>query len=176
MKQLSFFDDDATVPAVVESKAPVLVIHNWKLFVDGASRNNPGPSGGGYCIFKDGVMVKQGGYFFGIKTNNQAEYLALLLGLFFIEPLINLGDHVVIVADSELLVRQVNGIYKVKNVLLQRLHLLACQEVKQFGARVMHTLRHDNKDADKMANKGVDDKKFPPKKFLEKLTQYEIAF
>ena len=54
----------------------------WKLFIDGASRNNPGRSGAGVYLLKNEKPVYQEGFYLGIKTNNEAEYLALLLGVF----------------------------------------------------------------------------------------------
>src|SRR5579872_1960103 len=93
----------------------------WTLFVDGASRNNPGPSGAGMYIEKDGVLVIKDGYFLGIKTNNQAEYLALLLGLFMVAEHMHGKDQLRIISDSQLLVRQLMGVYKVRQPHLQRL-------------------------------------------------------
>jgi Ribonuclease HI len=60
-------------------------VHYFKLFVDGASRNNPGQAGVGIYLLKDGEPVEKQGLYVGVKTNNQAEYLALLLGLLFLK-------------------------------------------------------------------------------------------
>ena len=77
MKQLDLFNNDQQSPT---TKKPSV----WALFVDGASRNNPGPSGAGIYIEKDNILEIKEGYYLGIKTNNQAEYLALVLGLFIV--------------------------------------------------------------------------------------------
>ena len=111
MKQLFLFDDlDNTQESSVKKKSIL-----WQLYVDGASRNNPGPSGAGLCIFKDGEVAEKHGFYLGKRTNNQAEYLALLLGIFFLKKQISGGDFVEIVSDSQLLVRQLLGAYRVKN-------------------------------------------------------------
>ena len=59
-------------------------IHTWAIHIDGASRNNPGKAGAGVVMKKDGEVVSREGFYLGIKTNNQAEYYALLLSLFFV--------------------------------------------------------------------------------------------
>jgi len=175
MKQLSIMTDDNQHDATDRATHAVVPINQWQLFVDGASRNNPGPSGGGFCIFKNNEMVHQNGFFLGIKTNNQAEYLALLLGIFFLEPLQEAKDNVAIFADSELLVRQLNGIYKVKEPQLRQLHACAHQQLHELRATLSHVLRDKNKQADKMANLGIDSKIAPPDAFLQKLSLYALS-
>lgn len=150
-------------------------LHHWLLFVDGASRNNPGPSGAGIYILKDDILVIKEGYYLGIKTNNQAEYLALVLGLFILSEHVVPGDQVRIISDSQLLVRQLMGIYKVKQPHLQPLHALCKKRMNALGATVSHVLRHENTDADAMANQGVDFKIYPPKKYIALLHTYDIV-
>ena len=146
----------------------------WTLFVDGASRNNPGPSGAGIYIEKDGVLVIKDGYFLGVKTNNQAEYLALLLGLFMVAEHMHGNDQLRIISDSQLLVRQLMGIYKVRQPHLQRLHAVCKEKMENLGAEIFHVLREENTQADEMANHGVDSKIFPPKQYLAQLKHYDI--
>jgi len=146
----------------------------WKLFVDGASRNNPGPSGAGIYIEKDGVLVIKEGYYLGIKTNNQAEYLALLLGLFVVAEQMGSGDTLALVSDSQLLVRQLSGIYKVRQSHLLPLHALCKQIMHKLGATIVHVLRDQNSEADAMANHGVDSKQFPPKHYIALLKNHDI--
>jgi ribonuclease HI len=146
----------------------------WKLFVDGASRNNPGPSGAGMYIEKDGILEIKEGYYLGIKTNNQAEYLALLFGLFILEEHLHAGDIVQIISDSQLLVRQVTGIYKVRQPHLQPLHALCNTYIKKLGATVAHVLRDQNTQADAMANYGIDCKHSPSKKYIALLQAHDI--
>lgn len=129
----------------------------WQLFVDGASRNNPGPAGAGIYLTKDHKKEFAHGFFLGTKTNNQAEYLALLIGLIIVLPKINY-DHLQIVSDSLLLVNQLNGIYRVKNPELQVLHHKILNLLKNVSYDVIHVLREKNKLADEMANFGIDHK------------------
>ena len=148
--------------------------HNWTLFVDGASRNNPGPSGAGIYLLKDAILVTKCGYYLGIKTNNEAEYLALLLGLCVVEEHIQIGDTIHIISDSQLLVRQLNGIYKVKQPHLKILHMASNKKMMKLGATISHVLRAENSEADSMANQGVDLKQLPPKNYIMQLNYYDI--
>lgn len=163
MKQLDLFGDNKVEKNV------------WTLFVDGASRNNPGPSGAGIYILKNNILFIKCGYYLGIKTNNQAEYLALLLGLFIVSEHSQAGDDVRIVSDSLLMVRQIMGVYRVKQPHLQPLHAACQQQLRKLKATISHTLRAGNSEADEMANQGVDSKIVPPKNYLEKLKHYDIA-
>ena len=122
MKQLLLFPDNQ---AGSSEQMPVLSI--WKLYIDGASRNNPGPAGAGVYIVRDDLVARTAAVFLGKKTNNEAEYFALLLGLFELTTMVQQNDLVIIVSDSQLLVRQISGIYKVKEPRLQSLHALAKQ-------------------------------------------------
>src|SRR5262245_9993408 len=149
MKQLDIFAQDTD-----SSSAAI----QWKLFVDGASRNNPGPSGAGIYLLKDAQTFLKKGFSLGSKTNNQAEYLALLLGLFYVTQYKRMQDKLHVIADSELLVKQVKGEYKVRNPELQKLHTLASSMIKKTNAVVMHVLRTDNHVADAMANQGIDER------------------
>jgi ribonuclease HI len=146
----------------------------WKLFVDGASRNNPGPSGAGMYIEKNNIAEIKEGYYLGIKTNNQAEYLALLFGLFLLEEHLGSDDTIQIISDSQLLVRQLHGVYKVRHSHLQPLHALCKQYIHKLGATVAHVLRDENTQADAMANYGIDCKNNPPKKYIALLKQHDI--
>lgn len=150
-------------------------IARWTLFVDGASRKNPGPSAAGMYIEKDGVLFIKDGYFLGIKTNNQAEYLALLLGLFMVQEHMHKDDLLHIVSDSQLLVRQLQGIYKVKQPHLQPLYMVCKEIMRKHGATIAHVLRDQNTQADAMANYGVDSKKLPPKQYITLLKNYGIV-
>lgn len=147
----------------------------WTLFVDGASRNNPGPSGAGIYLEKDGTLFIKDGYYLGIKTNNQAEYLALLLGLFIVAEHVKKDEKVHIISDSQLLVRQLTGVYKVRQPHLQHLHALCKEAMHLLGATIDHVMRDQNSEADAMANHGVDCKKFPPKQYSALLKNYDIV-
>jgi ribonuclease HI len=124
---------------------------------DGASRGNPGPAGVGVSIRVDGEAEAREFYaYIGETTNNVAEYKALLLGLGEAEKLG--AASVTVLADSELLVRQLNGQYKVKAEGLRPLFLEASRRLRGFpSVRVAHVRREENKDADRLANKAIDE-------------------
>ncbi len=148
---------------------PKSVVGVWKLYIDGASRNNPGPSGVGiYLIHKDTPKDQQG-YYLGIKTNNQAEYLALVVGIICARPYIQ-NDPIDIISDSQLLVRQMTGQYRVKNPELQKLQKIAFALLEDIEYRFCHVLREKNKEADALANLGVD-KKIPLPEEIKKLLE-----
>ncbi len=149
--------------------------HTWTVFIDGASRNNPGKSGAGVFMQKDGETVCAEGFYLGIKTNNQAEYLALLLALYFIDCFASADDTIRIASDSELLVKQMAGIYRIKNEGLRPLHALAKRYLERYPIELYHVLRDSNKQADALANKGVDSKKTVPDAFKELLKQHHIS-
>ncbi len=125
------------------------------LRTDGGSRGNPGPAGAGFVIESDGEIVCRGGRFLGSQTNNVAEYEALIWGL---ENVSAMGfSQVTVYADSELLVKQVNGVYRVKNEGLKPLCRRAVSLLKGFSkTRVEHVRREQNTDADEMANLAMD--------------------
>lgn len=149
-------------------------INYWKLYIDGASRNNPGPAGVGIYLLKNDKLAVKKGCYIGTKTNNQAEYMALLLGLFYAKKYICSNDLLLIISDSQLLVRQLEGSYKVKNPELMTLYRLAKKLLHGIHYNVLHVLREDNKEADQMANIGIDSKKKLPKEFINILQSYEI--
>ncbi len=150
-------------------------VYYWKLFVDGASRNNPGPAGAGVFVLRDEKEFYKAGYFLGKKTNNQAEYLALLLGIFYIRKNMCPEDLIVIVSDSLLLVKQLKGEYRVKNGGLKPLYSLAKKLLEGLNVSLTHVLREENKEADEQANNGVDHKHKVPQDFLDLLQSYDIS-
>lgn len=149
--------------------------HTWTVYIDGASRSNPGKSGAGVYIKKDEEVVVKEGFYLRIKTNNQAEYFGLLLGLFFVKQYANPGDVIRIISDSELLVKQMLGAYRVKNSGLQPLYTLAQQWFILLNPDILHVLRSDNKEADALANKGIDTQKVPPAAFIKELASHGIS-
>ncbi len=128
-----------------------LIIH-----VDGASRGNPGTAGAG-AILKNiqGGVLKKLRRFLGKATNNVAEYEALILAL---KESSAMGvKKVYLHADSELVVKQVLGIYKVKNETLKKLHAEVLSLLKNFTEfKIRHVPREQNKEADKLANEAID--------------------
>lgn len=173
MKQLNVFD---TIDVIIEPHMVSLPQkgHKFQLFVDGASRNNPGPSAVGIYLLKDGVLACQHGFYVGIKTNNQAEYLAFLVGLFYVADYYQDGDELQVIADSQLMVMQVTNKYKVTNAALKPLHALAQKMAHMYQARVEHVLRAGNKHADAMANHGLDNRIPLPDAFIELLQSHGI--
>jgi len=123
---------------------------------DGGSRGNPGPAAAGVVIFdKKKKVLFQGGFFLGSATNNVAEYSALLRGLELAQQLG--GTDLQVFCDSELIVKQVNGEYRVKNAQLKNYHNQIVSLLSQFPqATVRHVYRSDNQDADAMVNQSLD--------------------
>ena len=127
-----------------------------KLFTDGGARGNPGPAAYGYVIeADDGTVLAAHGEKIGVATNNVAEYRALIAGL---EKAVELAvPEVEVVSDSELLVRQMTGVYRVKNEALRELSLEAAQLARRIG-RVTYTAvrREHNELADRLVNEALD--------------------
>lgn len=128
----------------------------WLVMIDGAARGNPGPAGCGAVICDDkGAVVRELSRYLGHATNNVAEYEALVMGL---EALIELKrNRIVVQSDSQLLVRQLNGEYRVKDEKLSLLYQRATGLLRQFNSyRIVHVRRELNKAADRLANRGID--------------------
>ena len=123
-----------------------------ELFTDGGSRGNPGEAGGGVFLITDKGVVKKSIYF-GKKTNNEAEYLALIEGLKLAKQY---GEKIKIYMDSQLIVRQIKGVYKVKNERLHPLYSSVMILLKHFSWEITHVLREKNKEADYLANLAMD--------------------
>lgn len=123
---------------------------------DGGSRGNPGPAGYGAVIEgSGGEVVAKLSEFLGRQTNNYAEYKGLLAVLGW--ALANGARHLRVVSDSELMVRQMKGIYKVKHPGLRPLWDEAQRLSRQLdGFEIRHTLRGGNKEADRLANEAMD--------------------
>lgn len=129
----------------------VLVIHT-----DGAARGNPGPAGAGWVVeTMSGDLIEEGCAYLGELTNNQAEYEALLHALRSVE--IGPDTRIELHADSELMVRQLNGQYRVKNEELRPRFEAACHALSLAGEyRIFHVRRGDNAHADELANRAID--------------------
>lgn len=126
------------------------------LYTDGAARGNPGPAGAGaYICTEDGTCVAEIAEYLGETTNNVAEYQGLLFGL---RKLVDLGaKEVEILADSELMVRQLNGQYKVKHPNLIPLYREARGLLSQIpSVTIKHVRREQNPEADRLSNEAID--------------------
>ncbi|MFN8062943.1 MAG: ribonuclease HI family protein [Vicinamibacterales bacterium] len=126
-------------------------------YTDGGSRGNPGPAGFGVRIeTADGVLVAELQGSLGLATNNVAEYRGLIAALSW---LVDAGHaDVTVRSDSELLVKQMRGEYRVKHANLQPLHAEAQRLVGRLGrVRFEHVRRESNRDADRLANLAMDE-------------------
>ena len=127
-----------------------------RLFTDGGSRGNPGPAAYAFVLeAEDGTVLDSRGQTIGVATNNVAEYAALVAGL---ERAVEVGvDELEVVSDSELLVKQMRGEYRVKNRALQDLFLDASHHARKIR-RVTYTAvrREHNELADSLVNEALD--------------------
>jgi ribonuclease HI len=127
-----------------------------RLFTDGGSRGNPGPAAYAFVLeAEDGTVLDARGEAIGVATNNVAEYSALVAGL---ERAVEVGvDELEVVSDSELMVKQMRGEYKVKNRALQDLFLDASRLGRKIR-RVTYTAvrREHNELADSLVNEALD--------------------
>src|SRR5215831_17852623 len=137
----------------LQEKTPA---HYLIAYTDGGARGNPGPSGYGVVIKDEsGRRVAALSEYLGHQTNNFAEYQGLIAAL---EYTLEHGPKAVkVISDSELLVRQIKGIYKVKNPTMQDLHARAKELIAQLEwFSIGHALREHNQEADRLANDAMD--------------------
>jgi len=127
------------------------------VYVDGGSHGNPGPAGVGIliCCGDDGTVLYEGGVFIGRATSNVAEYRGLLAGLAAARRLN--ADQVEVASDSQLLVRQMTGLYRVRNAALRLLFEQARVLVGKFHkCSFRHIRREENARADALANQAIN--------------------
>ena len=127
--------------------------------IDGGARGNPGPAAYGVVIRNpQGKIIAELSDYLGIQTNNFAEYSGLLAALDYAtrEQIRALR----VISDSELLVRQMNGQYKVSSPALKELYLRAKSAARALESfKIEHVLRHNNKDADRLVNQVLDSRR-----------------
>jgi ribonuclease HI len=126
------------------------------LYTDGGARGNPGPAAYGYVLeADDGTVLAAHGERIGVATNNVAEYRALIAGL---EKALELGlDEVGVVSDSELLVKQMTGEYRVKNAALKKLNDEAERVARRVGDVSYTAVRREHNElADRLVNEALD--------------------
>ncbi|OGL36573.1 hypothetical protein A3F38_00310 [Candidatus Saccharibacteria bacterium RIFCSPHIGHO2_12_FULL_48_21] len=144
-------------PSVGDTPTMAMLLDEAKLYTDGGSRGNPGHSACAFVICKlDDSVVEKSGYYMGIATNNQAEYYGMKIGL---ERARDLGiDKVTLYSDSQLVVNQMNGLYKVKNQELAPLHA-ELKEISSSFSKVqfVYIPREVNKIADSEVNRILDE-------------------
>jgi ribonuclease HI len=134
------------------------------LFTDGASRGNPGPSGIGFLLFDGIKKILDGSYYLGNATNNIAEIEAILISLYIIKKE-NITKELIIKSDSLLLINQFKGLYKIKNERLKIAHLLFKKNFADLNIFFIHIEREYNKEADLLANKGIDEEILLPEEY-----------
>jgi ribonuclease HI len=126
------------------------------IFVDGASKGNPGPSSiGAVLLGKDGETVKTLSEFIGTATNNTAEYFALIFAL---QEAVALGaKRVTVKTDSQLMARQFSGEYETREPHVKMLYKLVKRLAKYFDeCTVTHIPREENREADRLANRAIE--------------------
>ena len=128
-----------------------------KIYIDGGSRGNPGPAAVGVVVFDETKHeLHRYGAPIGVRSNNYAEYRALIEALTYLE-LKKIRKMTTIYSDSELVVRQMNGEYKVKNDTLKALHQKARNLIDRIGTvRIRHIPRSENHIADLIVNRVLD--------------------
>lgn len=127
-----------------------------RIFTDGACRGNPGPGGAGAVLYDGkGKIVGEVSEYLGTTTNNQAEYAALIRALEEAKKL--KGTDLTICADSQLLVRQLQGRYRVKHPGLIPLFRKIRELLNSFDqTTIKHVYREENTEADRLANEAID--------------------
>ncbi len=130
-----------------------------EIYTDGASRGNPGPAGAGvHILLGDGTAIDRK-KFLGKTTNNVAEYAALILGLTTLKER-NLFQPLKIYSDSQLMVCQLNGTYKIRKAHLRKLAGKVSALLKLFPSyEIIHVPRELNRRADKLANEAINESK-----------------
>jgi ribonuclease HI len=126
------------------------------MFADGGSRGNPGPAASGAVVFDEGgAVLREVGTYLGVATNNVAEWTGLVTGL---EAALELGvDDLAVRLDSELVVKQISGAYRVKHEGLIPLHAKAKALLRKFArVDVQHVRRKENAAADALVNQVLD--------------------
>ena len=132
-----------------------LIIHT-----DGGSRGNPGPAASGFVVEMGGKEVYKGSKYLGKQTNNVAEYSAVIIALEWLSlsPFTAHCSQITFFLDSELVVKQINGIYKVKDETLKILVAKIIEMLKMYSVKVTfkNVPREQNKEADLLVNQELD--------------------
>ncbi len=141
-------------------------MQKYKVFTDGGARGNPGPAGIGVVVYsQDGKVVKRIAKYIGETTNNQAEYKAVIEALSYFQSdsrqLIADSISVDFYLDSQLIVEQMNGRYKIKNEGLKPLYFEIREKIMELGGAITfaHVPREQNKEADALVNEALDNRK-----------------
>lgn len=149
--------------AVKSPRTSTRGVTGYTVHVDGGSRGNPGPSAAAFIVRDEqGSTIHQQGVALGRLTNNQAEYHGVLAALQWLSRAAtgnsSAPESILIVLDSELLVKQMTGLFKIKSPELRRLAIQAKTLERSLGIPVQyrHVRREENSDADRLVNKTLD--------------------
>jgi len=154
MNNVLFVDDLNGISIIKEKSADSVIVN-----IDGASKGNPGPASIGMAFYKGkngkkGELLKEVGESLGIQTNNFAEYTALIRALEI--SLENGYKNIEVLSDSELVVKQVNKLYKVKDANIKELHDKASSLISKIPSfKISHVRREENSKADELANSAL---------------------
>lgn len=134
---------------------------HYEIYSDGGSRGNPGPGASAFVVYKNSEEIYKKSYFFKNTTNNIAEYFAALMAVTWVEKNtknINTSS-IDFYMDSELIVKQLNGIYKIKSDNLRRAYEKIKSILNKLKIKIsfIHIPREKNKIADKMVNETMDE-------------------
>jgi ribonuclease HI len=134
--------------------------NNLKVFCDGGARGNPGPAASAFVVYKQGKQIHKGSKYLGESTNNVSEYTAVVLALEWLSKNTSEDTETIsFVLDSELVTKQLNGLYKIKNERLRDLAIKAKSLEKKIASRITYTWspRSKNKIADSLVNEELDE-------------------
>ncbi|MBL7036815.1 ribonuclease HI family protein [Candidatus Microgenomates bacterium] len=133
---------------------------NLKIYCDGGSRGNPGPAASAFVVTEKGKVIGEGSNYLGTNTNNVAEYNSVLLAMIWLEKFSrkNKLSRVLFNLDSQLIQRQLTGVYKVKNQILKEYFtkIISLQNSFDFKVIFEWSYRDKNKLADELVNVTLD--------------------
>jgi ribonuclease HI len=128
------------------------------IYTDGGARGNPGPAGAGAVIYDNETVLAELKKYLGEATNNVAEYEALILALTEAKKRELSSNSIEVRMDSELIVKQMNGEYRVKDRNLKVLYGKVRELLSEFSSvEFVHVMREDNKEADALVNEAIDE-------------------
>lgn len=127
------------------------------VYCDGGSRGNPGPAASAFVVLRDGKMISSGSKFLGTNTNNFAEYNGVILALEYLKTN-KVSEEIQFVLDSELVTKQLTGVYKIKNETLRALAMIAKKTEVEIPGHISYSWspREKNKEADRLVNEELD--------------------
>lgn len=139
-------------------------IMQLKIFSDGGARGNPGPAAAAFIVLDNaGKEIFNNGEYLGETTNNVAEYKGVLLAYEWVDLFIknNNVEQIIFHLDSELVVKQLTGIYKIKNSKLLKLanEIKTHERSLRLSVKYVHVRREENKEADRLVNEVLDSRK-----------------